>query len=121
MPSKERRERAKERKRAAEAVANAPDHIKKRLGQRSVVAEQIEALTRRYGYRGIKYAEDGQEVYSEWGKAGGTALKAKADSRCAALKKKYANKWGIRRHIDSIAKAKKISPRTVERYYARDK
>ena len=120
MPTRERRERTKKDKELADFVASAQNHIRERLGRPSKLGEDSVAGLLRFDFRGLKYAEDGQEAYShEWGKAGGAFLKNKANKRYAYLKRKYADKWGKRLRISEIAKAENISERTVEPYFAR--
>jgi hypothetical protein len=116
------RERAQlEQKRLMDdAVTNAPSHVRQRLNAPSQTTENMLKGISRYGYRGLRFTEDGQEIRSEpLGAAGAAARKRGADEKCEELRSKYKDWWGNKKRIRHIAEREGISERTVRRYYRR--
>lgn len=103
-----------------DAVADPPPRVRQRLNAPSQISENLSNGLLRYGYRGHRFAEDGQEVRSEpLGAAGANARKREADEKCEELRAKYKNWWGNKNRIRNIAEREGISEKTVRRYYQR--
>jgi hypothetical protein len=120
----QRRERERnqrdQKKKLDDAAANIPQHLKGRIGKVSKLSESMEAGISRYGWRGNRFAEDGQEIRSHaLGYDGRKAMKDQTDKRCLEIRSRHPDTWGKRGYAEQISHIEGLSVETIRRYFKR--
>jgi hypothetical protein len=100
------------------AVANAPDHIKKRLGQPSTLSEQLHTKGQ-HNAGWAKYDEYGNPLPREDPKDLGanSNRKSKREDDVLLLREKYPDIWGKRGKAMVVADKENLNIRTIQKYF----
>lgn len=119
MPSRERSTKDDEREdylnTLDDAVLNAPNHVKQRLGLPSPLGDAIQTKSE-YGYNGYRFCESGQAIKLE--NTGG-ANRARHHNSIAIIQRlaeKYSHIWNKRSGAGIIARLTGIKADTIRRY-----